>query len=167
MTKTERRAAGRCWDCDDEAAPNRTRCTKHLRSSAKGADHYSRTPKGQQASARRKPYMATWRRKHRRAKGRFAYVRRHAIARGHTWSLTPMEYALLVTGNCAYCGMESDVEAGVGLDRLDNSKGYEVKNVVCCCSFCNMARGARFTPEEMIKLGKVIAEIRLARKDGR
>jgi hypothetical protein len=121
---------------------------------------YHSTTKGRASLERQKPRRAKWHRDWRRAEGRFAYVRRAAIRRGLAWTLTKFEYAMLITGNCAYCGLESDVEAGVGLDRLDNSKGYEQSNVVPCCTLCNVVRGARFTCEEMQILGRAIRQIR-------
>jgi hypothetical protein len=96
MTKTERRAAGLCWDCDESVAEGRTRCTKHLRNSVKITAAYHSTTKGKASLERQKP---------RRAEGRFAYVRRAAIRRGLAWTLTKFEYAMLITGNCAYCGL--------------------------------------------------------------
>jgi hypothetical protein len=105
MTKTERRAAGLCWDCDESVAEGRTRCTKHLRNSVKITAAYHSTTKGKASLERQKPRRAKWHRDWRRAEGRFAYVRRAAIRRGLAWTLTKFEYAMLITGNCAYCGL--------------------------------------------------------------
>lgn len=60
---------------------------------------------------------------------------------------------------CIYCG---DTER-IGLDRIDNSKGHLMNNVVPCCYDCNCARNANFTFEEMLKLGKTIKQIKQAR----
>ena len=62
--------------------------------------------------------------------------------------------------SCVYCG-ETD---NLGLDRLDNSKGHTIDNVVACCFVCNTARANNFTHEEMLELGKTIREIKLKRK---
>lgn len=112
-----------------------------------------------------KTYAAIWRRNDRRGRGRFKYVKRQALRRGWGWSISENEYAALVQQPCEYCGLANDVEAGVGLDRLDNARGYELGNVVSCCATCNLVRGARFTRAEMKQLGEVIARIRLARGD--
>jgi hypothetical protein len=55
------------------------------------------------------------------------------------------------------------VQTGVGLDRLDNARGYDADNVVSCCTTCNVVRGNRFTPDEMMLLGRTIRKIRMAR----
>lgn len=55
----------------------------------------------------------------------------------------------LVTSPCWYTGRPPEVRHSVngtfrchGLDRLDNDKGYDVNNVVPCCSDVNMIRGS-------------------------
>ena len=44
------------------------------------------------------------------------------------------EFVSFWNKNCFYCG---DKINGIGLDRVDNSIGYEIKNVVPCCEICN------------------------------
>jgi hypothetical protein len=49
------------------------------------------------------------------------------------FKITPLEFEKLFHNKpCHYCGGES-----TGLDRVDNSKGYILKNVVPCCGICN------------------------------
>lgn len=38
---------------------------------------------------------------------------------------------------CTYCG---DLLVGLGLDRIDSSKGYTEDNVVPCCFTCNIMK---------------------------
>lgn len=52
----------------------------------------------------------------------------------------------------------------LGCDRIDNTKGHTMDNVVPCCIECNQARNNKFTHEEMFTLGKAIAEIKQKRK---
>lgn len=42
------------------------------------------------------------------------------------------------------------------LDRKDNSRGYDIDNVVVCCGRCNYAKGSHFTHDEWKKIGIVI-----------
>ena len=46
------------------------------------------------------------------------------------------DYENLIKQPCKYCGGKLE-EAGVGLDRVDSSKGYAPDNVVPCCNKCN------------------------------
>ena len=57
---------------------------------------------------------------------------------------------------CLYCG---DTE-NIGADRIDNTKGHTKDNVVPCCTICNKVRSDHFTVSEMLRLGKVIREIK-------
>jgi len=64
------------------------------------------------------------------------------------------QFLTLVTSNCFYCGCEPNMITGsnrntkhgtgffkhLGLDRVDNNKGYVLKNVVPCCFRCNNAK---------------------------
>jgi hypothetical protein len=64
------------------------------------------------------------------------------------WNLTLEDYVSLVTGDCFYCGARpSQIPKGRvmerlgllrnGIDRVDNTLGYEVGNCVSCCVVCN------------------------------
>ena len=66
----------------------------------------------------------------------------------------------IISNECVYCG---DVER-VGLDRVENSIGHTVSNVVPCCYVCNCARNDNFTYEEFKVIGKAIKEVREGRK---
>lgn len=68
----------------------------------------------------------------------------------------------LKEGECFYCGSHEDL----GLDKIDNNGGHNFKNTVVSCELCNMTRGARFTVDEMKKIGEVIRVIRESRKSG-
>lgn len=47
----------------------------------------------------------------------------------------------LMSSNCSYCGVGASNDTPIGLDRLDNSKGHILGNVVPCCETCNMMKG--------------------------
>lgn len=99
----------------------------------------------------------------RQGTGHFAYVRRHVLYKGLTWLLTQPQYQQIIAQPCYYCTLQNDVKAGVGLDRLDNTRGYELDNVVSCCKLCNYIRGDRLTSKEMQRLGPIIRQIKLDR----
>lgn len=55
---------------------------------------------------------------------------------------------------CSYC--EDEIKT-IGLDRIDNNKGYEIGNIVSCCSFCNFAK-RRSTREQFIQHCRKVIE---------
>lgn len=72
----------------------------------------------------------------------------------------------LITKPCHYCGdLETSVEkskAGfeykyTGLDRIDNSKGYTIDNVVPCCKICNQMK-SNLSYKDFIDKIKLIGE---------
>lgn len=66
---------------------------------------------------------------------------------------------IVYNGRCIYCGDTHNI----GLDRVDNTKGHEIGNVVPCCYECNVARSNNFSHEEMFLIGKTIGEVKLNR----
>jgi hypothetical protein len=56
------------------------------------------------------------------------------------FDVTEEEYCRLRERPCHYCHRNITVHNLSGMDRIDNSKGYSLDNVVACCSECNQAR---------------------------
>jgi hypothetical protein len=83
---------------------------------------------------------------------------------------------------CRYCGVgEATIPKlhlttqigrslhALGVDRLDSTGDYTASNIALCCFACNKAKGNVFADEEMIVLGRAIAEVwkvRLAASQG-
>ena len=67
------------------------------------------------------------------------YYRRNAKVAGREWQLTEEELKGIVSKPCTYCGYV-DTERYIGIDRVDNSEGYFLTNVVPCCNICNQAK---------------------------
>lgn len=65
----------------------------------------------------------------------------------------------IISKPCFYCGDHENV----GCDRIDNSKGHTMDNVVPCCYICNTVRQDNFSVDEMVELGKTISYIKLKR----
>lgn len=84
--------------------------------------------------------------------GRYSRAVTKAIARDVPFLLNFDEWSELVEQECAYCAGALEPQ-GIGLDRLDNSLGYVLGNVVPCCAECNRIRSNKYTPQEMILLG--------------
>jgi hypothetical protein len=81
--------------------------------------------------------------------------------RGYTFDITLEFMRSEIAKGCAYCGDKENV----GLDRIDNSIGHVMSNVVPCCYSCNCARNDNFSHDEMKHLGKVISEIKRKRNE--
>src|SRR5690606_27214409 len=66
--------------------------------------------------------------------------------------LNKAQFFYLTQQPCFFCGKTKDKQfkpykdvvpfVGNGVDRLDNTKGYNVKNCVPCCHSCNRSKGS-------------------------
>jgi hypothetical protein len=70
-------------------------------------------------------------------KGQFAKYKSDAKKRNIVFDIQLKEFGNLHTSPCIYCGFD---EKNVGIDRVDNSKGYVKYNCVSCCSACNRSK---------------------------
>lgn len=95
-----------------------------------------------------------------------------AKKRGYDFELSKEEFSELVLGNCAYCGTppinarqinaakrsvwhEGETVMLNGVDRVDNSRGYTLDNVVTACTDCNYAKRDKTTEEFMAWLERI------------
>lgn len=83
-----------------------------------------------------------------------------AARRGIEFKLSFEYWKQEVQKTCVYCrdqlGKRS--ETTVGLDRLDNTKGYEEGNVASCCETCNKIKLNVFSFEEtMVMVNALLA----------
>jgi hypothetical protein len=113
---------------------------------------YSQDPKTKAATAK---YQL-------KATSRFAKAKRNAVQRHKEWNLTFEEYCSLLEKPCYYCAGElgTTICYGSGLDRLDNTKGYLIDNVVSCCKYCNSLRNNFITVEEAKFLVQTLLDYR-------
>lgn len=80
-----------------------------------------------------------------------------ARRRGYVWGIPEKDFAKLILQKCYYCGSPPSNFHGSpsfngryaynGLDRIDNSLGYTLENVVSCCAACNTAKGDKSLSE--------------------
>lgn len=64
-----------------------------------------------------------------------------AKKRKKNWSLSHTESFKMITSPCDYCGFVPEWPNNrVGIDRVDNTKGYTPNNCVSCCFTCNSAK---------------------------
>jgi hypothetical protein len=66
-------------------------------------------------------------------------MQRGAFLKKNLFTLTQQDFEKLVIQPCYYCGFYSKYKF-VGIDRIDNNKGYLINNCVPACSMCNMMK---------------------------
>ena len=84
-------------------------------------------------------------------------MRKESKRRGYDFTITETDCSSLLLKNCYYCGKPS--QQGIklhGIDRVDNSKGYHLDNVVPCCEQCNIAKHTS-SQEDFIDMCKRVA----------
>ena len=57
--------------------------------------------------------------------------------RDYKWSLTFEQFMTFWQKPCYYCGSSVGT---IGLDRIDNNKGYVIDNITSCCGKCNLMK---------------------------
>jgi 5-methylcytosine-specific restriction endonuclease McrA len=89
---------------------------------------------------------------------RYRSIKAGAKSRSLDFNISIEDTSGLLLSDCYYCGKPSKEGIKIhGLDRVDNSKGYHLDNVVTCCEQCNMAKHA-YTQEEFIDMCKRVTE---------
>lgn len=98
-----------------------------------------------------------------RIENRYSLARCLARNRKKPFSLSLEEYRFLMGKPCFYCdGYFGRVKVCIGLDRIDNSKGYELMNVLPCCGVCNRLRHVQFSVEETRLMAQQTIQLREA-----
>lgn len=95
----------------------------------------------------------------RSPKGRWSTLKTSAKKRGLSVTITFEDHQAALKSSCHWCDREL-APSGSGLDRLDNSRGYEPGNVVPCCKNCNAFRGDNLDVEEAEAVFKALKKVR-------
>lgn len=99
----------------------------------------------------------------------YCQYKSNAKKRKLDFSLDKESFKNLVSSNCRYCGVEpfqhltsvyNDI-AYIGIDRVDNTKGYIEDNVVSCCKHCNIAKRNLSEKQFFEWIGKVFNNYKL------
>jgi len=92
------------------------------------------------------------------------------------FNLTFEEFKSLISNPiCHYCGINltynphsrewgKNLSRAHQFDRKDNTKGYEVNNLVTCCWSCNRLKSNIFSYEEFYMLSPILKKIQSQRK---
>jgi len=88
-----------------------------------------------------------------------------AKRRGWSWKLTEEQFKKITQENCFYCGAKpSNITKNKGyfgeyvysgIDRVDNSKGYSMDNIVPCCKSCNSTKGIATQEEFKARIKRI------------
>ena len=87
---------------------------------------------------------------------RFTIYRRGAQQRNLEFSLEFEEFQKLIHSKCQYCGDRFGQILGV--DRVDNTRGYFIENCVPCCSLCNRMKLNLTLEEFLLQCRKITAK---------
>lgn len=107
----------------------------------------------------------------------YAGYKSSAKKKGLEFTLTKEAFKEITKKPCHYCGQKPTMKGEVsknkgekremngyyihnGIDRVDNSRGYEKDNCVPCCSHCNYAKRTLSQKEFKIWINKVYANLK-------
>ena len=96
-------------------------------------------------------------------KYRMYSIKDKAVTRKIKFEKNPIKYELmtnLLNENCYYC----DKKKAWGLDRIDNTKGYLLDNVLPCCGGCNVSRHTQYTVQEFKVMIQALLKFRKKNK---
>lgn len=93
-------------------------------------------------------YNTYYRIKSTELKVRFRCAKDRAKRKSMQFTLTFEEYCSIISKPCFYSGESMEKDQGSGLDRIDNSKGYHLDNVLPSRGWCNRLRGALLSVDE-------------------
>lgn len=81
----------------------------------------------------------------RTVENRFKRAIQSASKRRLEWTITFEQFQEHIKKSCHYWEAHPMPETGSNMDRIDNSKGYHIDNVIPACTNCNLTRGNRHT----------------------
>lgn len=81
----------------------------------------------------------------------YSYYKYNAKRRNLSFTISKKEFRCVMSQPCWYCGATDKI----GLDRVNNKKGYIPYNVISCCSNCNFLRG-NLTIDEFLERVRAI-----------
>jgi len=124
--------------------------------------YYKNTPKGKEIQAACQARYANTEKAWSSLKNLFTRAKACAKQRNKEFSLDFEQYKILIEQSCYYCNnlLSTGKNRGIGLDRIDNNRGYTIDNVVRCCNFCNQIRGDNLTVDEMKQVSNLIINLR-------
>jgi hypothetical protein len=83
---------------------------------------------------------------------KFRMVKHSAKQRNYEFALSLENFSEIILKPCTYCG---ENEKRIGVDRIDNTKGYTVENSNPCCTTCNMMKKVMTVSEFLSHIKKI------------
>jgi hypothetical protein len=148
-SKTYRNAAGRMtcsirfWVCACDCGQKATISGSALKSGKTTSCGCYRARKGKPSPARKEAGVGA-------TNVLFGRYRTSARLRGLPWCLTKLQFYVVGSAACTYCGCDPPMFNNYGknygavpfngIDRKDPAGGYSLDNVVPCCAVCNYSK---------------------------
>jgi len=85
-------------------------------------------------------------------KGMYRTMKASGIKRNYQVDISFEEFCKIIDNVCCYCG---ESEKRIGIDRVDNKKGYTLKNSAPCCTTCNMMKKTMKVEEFISHINKI------------
>lgn len=104
----------------------------------------------------------------------FHRYKQSAKRRGIVFELSEREVFDLIVQDCTYCGLppSTDIKLSAhpdfrytGIDRVDNTRGYEKGNVVPCCETCNTSKRTMSVEEWRAWITRVYHRMKLTEEN--
>lgn len=92
--------------------------------------------------------------------GNYYIFQKNAISRNLEFQLAPHEFQHISNNDCYLCGKNPSTYHRNGVDRFDNSIGYNIENARPCCSTCNLMKN-RYSYEDMLNKFEQIYAFRI------
>lgn len=100
----------------------------------------------------------------------YAQYQGRAKRDGRPWTLTKGDFLWITRQSCGYCGVEpaqvympnahsNGAYVYNGIDRVDNSRGYELDNCEACCYTCNVAKASMTRPQFIAWVRRVYEKV--------
>lgn len=91
-------------------------------------------------------------------KSRYKKYKLSAKNRNLNFHLTFRQANKLFIDNCFYCGKKSIIGNKInGIDRINNKKGYFLKNCVTSCKICNFLKGQLHIKDFIEQCKKIVS----------
>lgn len=87
--------------------------------------------------------------------GKYLEYRKKAKKRNILFNISEIEFLEFWKKPCFYCNYSIKT---IGLDRVDNEKGYYLYNVVPCCRKCNYLKRA-FSMDDLKRMSMIFSKL--------